>query len=71
MGFSNSKLMVQRDKQEEGMQFLTGNKGEKTLEDIANHYMKQDSYRRSQWKYGVDIAADEIAEDVPSTITVF
>ncbi len=40
-------------------------KEDSSLETIANEYMKQDSYRRSQNKYGVDLRADEIAEDVP------
>jgi hypothetical protein len=35
------------------------------LETIADEYMKQDSYRRSANKYGVDLRNDEIAEDMP------
>src|SRR5690242_8374447 len=38
------------------------------LESIANEYMKQDSYRRSQNKYGLDLTADEIAEDEPEPL---
>ena len=38
------------------------------LESIANEYMKQDSYRRSQNKYGLDLQADEIAEDEPEPL---
>jgi hypothetical protein len=36
-----------------------------SLENIATEYMKQDSYKRSQDKYGIDLQADEFAEDVP------
>ena len=39
-----------------------------SLEVIANEYMKHDSYRRSHHKYGVDLRADEVAEDEPSEV---
>ena len=42
-----------------------------SLETIANEYMKQDSYRRSANKYGVDLRKDEIAEDMPLEVRFF
>lgn len=39
------------------------------LENIADAFMKQDSYRRSANKYGVDLRDDEIAEDMPLDVS--
>lgn len=41
-----------------------------SLENIADEYMKRDSYKRSQTKYGVNLQDDEFAEDVPLEVVL-
>ena len=58
MGVSVSKIKVEELHIKEPKKAIV-------FEEIANEYMKKDSYRRSQTKYGLDLQADEIAEDMP------